>query len=64
MVVPITLAQPQMGTVLGLKAFVIPIIAGPARRAAYCFAASGMESLRASSLDIFSVGSATFLDFL
>jgi branched-chain amino acid transport system permease protein len=27
-VVPITLAQPQMGTVLGLKAFVVPIIAG------------------------------------
>jgi len=28
MVVPITLAQPQMGTVLGLKAFIIPVIAG------------------------------------
>jgi branched-chain amino acid transport system permease protein len=28
MIVPITLAQPQMGTVLGLKAFVVPIIAG------------------------------------
>ncbi len=28
MVVPITLAQPQMGTVLGLKAFVVPVIAG------------------------------------
>jgi branched-chain amino acid transport system permease protein len=27
-IVPITLAQPQMGTVLGLKAFVVPIIAG------------------------------------
>jgi branched-chain amino acid transport system permease protein len=28
LVVPITLADPQMGTVLGLKAFVIPIVAG------------------------------------
>jgi len=27
-VAPITLADPQMGTVLGLKAFVIPIVAG------------------------------------
>jgi branched-chain amino acid transport system permease protein len=27
-VVPITLAEPQMGTVLGLKAFAIAIIAG------------------------------------
>ncbi len=28
MVVPITLADPQMGTTLGLKAFVIPVMAG------------------------------------
>ena len=28
LVTPITLADPQMGTVLGLKAFVIPIVAG------------------------------------
>jgi branched-chain amino acid transport system permease protein len=28
MVVPLTLAEPQMGTVLGLKAFAIAIIAG------------------------------------
>jgi branched-chain amino acid transport system permease protein len=28
MVVPVTLADPQMGTVLGLKAFVVPILAG------------------------------------
>ena len=28
LVAPITLADPQMGTVLGLKAFVIPIVAG------------------------------------
>ena len=39
MVVPLTLAEPQLGTVLGLKAFAIAIIAGLGRRAASWFAA-------------------------